>query len=287
MVMRSFASLSVASAQTSRHAGVRDDRRLRRMHVLLRPTDAQLEVRDPLEAEADRRPAGGVLVPGLPDAAIGAKSVAVLRDERGEMLRADLLLALVEDADAQRQLADRVAVRLDRLQPRHEVAFVVGDAPSEEHAVALGGLERGCLPFVVVVVHQERAVTAADLADDGRRSSVDAQRLRRDAGLLGAGEHSGGGLIDGRTLCRDRRQAHQRLQLVDVTRRVRADVPVERVERAHAARWGRSSCGSCCGRARSAASTARSRSSVSRTGSARRRRRPRASRACIPSRAGS
>src|SRR5438067_2098946 len=83
----------------------------------------------------------------------------------------------------------------------------------------LGGFERGCLPFVewvgrldvVVVVHEERAITAAGLADDGRRSSVDAQRLRRDAGLLGAGEHSGGGLIDGRTLCRDRRQAHQRL----------------------------------------------------------------------------
>src|SRR5581483_8665269 len=121
---------------------VRDDRRLRRVHVPLRTAHAQLEVRDAFEAEADRRAAGGVLVARLPDAAVGRETIAVRGDEGGEMLRADLLLALEEDTDAQRQLAERRAIRLDRLQARHEVALVVRHAAAVEHAAVLDRLER-------------------------------------------------------------------------------------------------------------------------------------------------
>src|SRR5437764_13888214 len=112
------------------------------MHVLLRPTHAQLEVRDALEPEADRRPSGRVLVARLPDAAVGPDALAVLRHERRQMLGADLLLALVQDADAEGQLAHRGTVRLDGLQPRHEVALVVRDAPRHPQTIALRRLER-------------------------------------------------------------------------------------------------------------------------------------------------
>src|SRR5438874_12714875 len=101
------------------------------MHVLLRPAHAELEVRDALEPKTDRRAPGRVLVPGFPDAAVGPDAIAVLRHERRDMLGADLLHPLVEDADAQRELPPRGAVGLDRLQPCHQVPLVAGYAPRE------------------------------------------------------------------------------------------------------------------------------------------------------------
>src|SRR5258705_13010472 len=117
------------------------------MRVLLCATHAQLEVRDALETQGHGRPPCGVLISRLPDAAVGAQPFGIRRDEFGEMLRADLLFAFVEDADAQRELAYSRAVGLDRLESRHEVAFVVGHATSEDVAVSFGGLERRRRPF--------------------------------------------------------------------------------------------------------------------------------------------
>src|SRR5438067_2817050 len=204
------------------------------MHVLLRPAHAELEVRDALEPEADRRAPGRVLVAGFPDTAVGPDAIAVLRHERREMLGADLLLALVEHPDAQRELAHRGAVRLDRLQPRHQVALVVGYAPREEHPVALGRVEGRRFPFVerirrlyvVVVVYEERSLARAGLADDRRRPAVHTQRFRRNAGLLRARQHHGRGLVDGRALGRDGWQAHKILELVEVQTGVGADMTV-------------------------------------------------------------
>src|SRR5207249_7979325 len=188
-------------------------------HVALRTAHAQLEVRDALQAEAYRRASRRVLVAGLPDTAIGAQARRVLLHEVREMLGADLLLALEQDADTQRELAHRRAIRLDRLKPRHEVAFVVGDAAAEEHPVALDRLERRGLPLVlgirgldvVMVVDEERAGAGPGLADDRRRPGLRAQRLRRDTGTSCAREHRRGGLVDRALVSGHRRQTDERL----------------------------------------------------------------------------
>src|SRR5438093_8102955 len=149
------------------------------MRVLLRAAHAELEICDALETQRDRRPAGGVLIPRFPDAPVRPESIRVPVDELGQMLGADLLLALVEDAHAERQLAHRRAVGLDRLKARDEVAFVVGYAACEQMAIAFGRLERRGVPlverigrlYVVVVVDQQRLFTVARLADDRGRSA--------------------------------------------------------------------------------------------------------------------
>ena len=79
-----------------------DDCRERGVRVLARPADPQLNVGDPLEPARDRRSAGGVLVPGFPDATVRLELVPKPLDEGGEVCRAALLFPLVEDANAQR-----------------------------------------------------------------------------------------------------------------------------------------------------------------------------------------
>src|SRR5439155_1480190 len=210
---------------------IRNDRRDRAVRVLLRAARAQLDVGDALEPARDRRPAGRVLVPRLPDAAVGPQAVSVPLDEGGEVLRPDLFLALVQHAHAERELADRRAVRLDRLEPRHEVALVVGDAATEEKAVALGRLERRGRPLlerlggldVVVVVDEQRAVAGSGLADDRGRSAVDARGLGGDPGTSRSREDDAGGLLDADLLGRDRRLSDERLQRVDVLGGARAN----------------------------------------------------------------
>src|SRR5436853_7403209 len=128
--------------------GVRDDRRHRRVRVFSGAAHAQLEVRDALQAARDRGPSGRILVARLPNAPVGVETLAVLANERREVRGPALLLALVEDAYAQRKRAERRAVRLQRLKPRHEVALVVRHAAAEEQPVALGRLERRRVPLL-------------------------------------------------------------------------------------------------------------------------------------------
>src|SRR5207237_2578159 len=161
------------------------------------PAHLQVDVADPFESEAHRRPAGGVLVPGLPDAAGGSEPVGVNAREFAQVLRADLLLSLEEQPDPERQRADARLVRLDRLKPRHEVPLVVGGPTAVEEPVAYGRLEGRRRPLiervrrldVVVVVHQERPRAGALLADDRRRPVGYALGARGEAGATGAVEH--------------------------------------------------------------------------------------------------
>jgi hypothetical protein len=154
------------------------------------------------------------------------------------VLGTDLLLALVEDAHAQRQLAERRAVRLDRLETRHEIALVVRYPAREEMAVALGRLERWRLPLVervgrlhvVVVVHEQRLLAATGLAHDRRRTAASAQALRVDAGSARALQYRARGLVDGGLLCGYGGEAHELLELVDILPLSGADVGIEGVE---------------------------------------------------------
>jgi hypothetical protein len=180
-----------------------------------------------------------------------------------------LLLAFVKDTNPERELADRRAICLDRLEPRDQIALVVGHAAAVQKTLKLGGLERGRAPLVewvgrlhvVVVVDEERALALPRLADDRRRSAVDRKRFRGDAAaLFRSVQDDPRGLRNADSLSRDGRLLDQGLQLVDVLALVRAHVRIESREAHHVPkasfRSGRSSFGSCSCRARIAASTA-------------------------------
>ena len=121
----------------------------------------------------------------LPESAItmtsALSSLAVLAQQRGEGVGADLLLALDEHRDADRQV---VAVHPQRAEVGRDPGLVVGGAARVQAAVALGRLERRGVPLGVVVLgldvvvgveqHGRRALRAP-LVRDHRR----AHRRRR------------------------------------------------------------------------------------------------------------
>src|SRR5207249_12125814 len=148
------------------------------MRVLVRAAHAKLDVRDAFETARDGRPSRGVFVARLPDAAVRPEPLAIARHECGEMRRAALLLAFVQDADPKRELTHRGAVGVDRLEARHQIALVVRNAAAVEKAVAFGRLEGWRLPLVerirmllvVLVVYMMSALASACLVADCRRS---------------------------------------------------------------------------------------------------------------------
>src|SRR5207245_1432793 len=123
------------------------------------------------------------------------------------------------------------------------VAFVVRDAPSKEEAVALRRLERRRIPFVegigrldvVVVVDEERAIAAANVTDDRRRTAVGAKSLCLDARAPRTLENEVGRVLDADPLRGDGRLSDQSLELVDIFVDMRANVDVELREASHQA----------------------------------------------------
>ena len=109
------------------------------------------------EGRLPHRPVGRV---GQHDG-VGAQLLAVPLEDRRQAVGADLLLALDEDRDADRQLA---AVRAQGRDVGHDPGLVVGDATGVDPAVPLGRLERRGVPVggvagrldVVVGVEQDR-----------------------------------------------------------------------------------------------------------------------------------
>jgi hypothetical protein len=77
----------------------------------------------------------------LPQAPIGAQQVGVLMAELLEVNRADLLLALDQEVDSDRQCAFSCQPGLDRLDSQHQVAFVVGHTAGVELAITRRWIE--------------------------------------------------------------------------------------------------------------------------------------------------
>ena len=152
-----------------------------------------------------------------------------------QVLGPDLFLALEEDPYRERQRANGRLVRLDRLQPGHKVALVVGGATAVQEPVAHGRFERRRRPFVervgrldvVVVVHQERPRAGTLLADDRRRPSDHALGGRVEAGADRALEHRARRLVDPALLGGHGREADERAQLVEKFLPARAHVRIE------------------------------------------------------------
>jgi len=139
----------------------------------------------------------------------------VAADDLVEVRAADLLFALDDPADVDRQPAV-VVERADDGETDSELAFVVGRPAREQLPVALRRLERRRVPQlervdgldVVVVVEQQREVAlAALLPVDSGCARVGAELLRLEAG---AGEHlldEGGRLVERPPLRGDARLA--------------------------------------------------------------------------------
>ena len=110
---------------------------------------------------------------------VGAEVLAVLRQQVGQGVGADLLLALDEHRHAD---AEVVAERADRGQVGHDPGLVVGGAAAEEPAVALGRLEGRRVPLGVVVLglhvvvgveqHRRPALGRGLAGQHGRRAAV-------------------------------------------------------------------------------------------------------------------
>ena len=115
---------------------------------------------------------------------VGAELVLVLAQQRGQGVGADLLLALDEHRDADRQV---VAVHPQGAEVGRDAGLVVGGAAGVEAAVALGRLERRGVPLGVVVLgldvvvgveqHRRRALGARLVRDHRGRAAVGADDL--------------------------------------------------------------------------------------------------------------
>ena len=114
IAISSLSFFRVASAHTSRHAAFGMIVAIDECASCLAPRTRSSKYAMPFRPrDTVGRPAASLS--RLPRCTVGAQAVRVLPHEFGEVLGADLLLALIEDANAQRQLADGRAVRLDRL----------------------------------------------------------------------------------------------------------------------------------------------------------------------------
>ena len=137
--------------------------------------DAKLAVGDAAQAVGDGRHSGGELAAVADDHAIAREPVGVFFEEFLQRHAADLLFALDQELEVQRQAAFDGDPGLDALQVREQLALVVGGAAGVEFAVAAGGLERGRRPFLQRLdrLHVVMAV------DQGGRGAGNRRAIRR------------------------------------------------------------------------------------------------------------
>ena len=129
--------------------------------------DPDLPVGDAAQAVADGRRA--VVVERVAvgdDADVGLQQVGVLVDERLDRLRADLLVALEEEAQVDRQPPGGLHPGLDRLEVHEQLALVVAGAARVDALVLVARLERRSDPLVERVGRLD-VVVAVD--EHGRR----------------------------------------------------------------------------------------------------------------------
>ena len=207
----------------------------RRMDVDRRAARLQLHVEHAARAEHEDGPTARVEIGRLHEREIAGELRRVAPDVVLDGDAVDLLLALDEELDGQRQLAPDREQRLDGRQSRDEVALVVGHTPGVEAPVTDRRLERRREPLlervrrldvVVVVEEQGRGGAALDLGVDGGRVVG-----RHDLGRQAPAAHQGGdgvGRLGQRiALGRDARQTAELGEAVEVALGVGFDVRLE------------------------------------------------------------
>src|SRR5829696_7619341 len=161
------------------------------MRIALQQPYVQAYREHALEADGDARPA--VAQPrgdALPQAAVGTERLHVRAHDFVKVRARNLLFALDDPAQRQRQLTLCLAKRADDSEPHRELAFVVRRAAGKKLPVAQRRFERRRLPQlqradrlnVVVVVQKQRVIAApTQLAINGRRPTADAQLARLES----------------------------------------------------------------------------------------------------------
>src|SRR5262249_45058179 len=162
--------------------------------VTVRVEDARVEaeVENALAAERDQRSAVAAEAGPFPEARVRLEQGGVLARKGVEVRAADLLLALDDPADPDRQLPLGLQQRPDGGQPCRDLPLVVRRAPGVEPSVSNRRLEWRRFPQlervdgldVVVVVEQDGVhAPAAALAVDGRRCALDLEPERLEPEL--------------------------------------------------------------------------------------------------------
>src|SRR3984893_11954450 len=111
------------------------------MQVGARSVRPQLQKSDSLETEADDWALFRIPVTLVPDAPFRLQQIRMLGSEAIETGTAETILAFDEEAETDGQFAEGLLIRLDRSQPRHEIAFAVCGAARIKFAVDDAGGE--------------------------------------------------------------------------------------------------------------------------------------------------
>ncbi len=155
------------------------------MLVEVEHLDAQLHVEKAAAPELDRGPSRVVERRArLPQAPVGRKLGRVVVRDLLKRFGSDLLLALDQEAQRDGHLAERLQ-GLERVDPRHHVGLVVGDAAGDDPPVFLNRLERRRVPqvdrvdwlHVVVLVEEQLAPSGARHLRVERRHAAGVERL--------------------------------------------------------------------------------------------------------------
>src|SRR5205085_12658447 len=190
---------------------------------------------DPFEAETDDEAFFRVAVAIVPDAAVGAQHVCVFTRETIEARAAKPVFAFDDEAQAEREFAERLLISLDGREPCDQIAFAVRRTTRVEFAIKHARRERpdrplGQLPdrlHVVMPIDDEAMMACAELAIDNRKTTAQTKRPRARTDAL----HHLLDLLCDRTHPRaarcHRRHATQCLQPLDKRSGVTINVAVE------------------------------------------------------------
>ena len=118
------------------------------MEVLFGAAQFQFVVGDAAEAVGDGGDAGGELAAIADYDGVASELVAILLDERFEVLAADFFFAFDEELYLNWEFVSRLDPGFDAFHVREHLAFVVGRAAGVNVAIAHGRFERGANPFV-------------------------------------------------------------------------------------------------------------------------------------------
>ena len=214
----------------------RIDGREARVLVVPEQLHAQLHVEETAAPELQGGPPA--VVEGrarLPQAAVRTQLVGVLEGDLLEGLGADLLLALDEESQRDRDLAQALQC-LERVDAGHHVRLVIGNAAGDDPAILLGRLERVRVPeldwvdrlHVVVLVQEQLSPSGSGHFRVKGRHAALVQRLhpvREPAQALADPVSCRPHRIQ--PVVRDARKSTELLELLDEAARVLLDVRVD------------------------------------------------------------
>src|SRR5205085_6560167 len=162
------------------------------MQIGIRAVSAQFDEADTFEAETDDELLFRVAVTVVPDTAVRAQHVRVLTREAIETRTTQAVFAFDDEAQAEREFAERLLISLDGGEPCDQIAFTVRRAARVEFVVEHARRERpdrplGQLPdrlHIVMAIDDEAMRPCAELAIDNRETAAQTKRPRARADAL-------------------------------------------------------------------------------------------------------